>query len=157
MLSLHFMTQGRLWEGKFSYLSKNLENVAPKRPRPKLFVNKNAIKSKFGNYANTVGNFQIGWERLREFGHRAWKFLRFGSSHTGSRTSGTSLDETWKWNQGESWDIMKQPKGREAGYILMRGVFSVGGRLSLMVMRNTVMERSAEIPSVTFSPDSDGT
>ena len=41
--------------------------------------------------------------------------------------------------------------------ILMRGVFSVGGRLSLMVMRNTVMERSAEIPSVTFSPDSEGT
>ena len=39
----------------------------------------------------------------------------------------------------------------------MSGVFSVGGRLSLMVMRNTVMERSAEMPSVTFSPDSEGT
>lgn len=39
----------------------------------------------------------------------------------------------------------------------MSGVFSVGGRLSLMVMRNTVMERRAEIPRVTFSPDSDGT
>jgi hypothetical protein len=42
-------------------------------------------------------------------------------------------------------------------YSLMRGVFSVGGRLSLIVMRNTVIERSAEIPSVTFSPLSDGT
>jgi len=33
----------------------------------------------------------------------------------------------------------------------MRGVFSVGGRDSLMVMRKTVMERSAEIPRVTFT------
>lgn len=39
----------------------------------------------------------------------------------------------------------------------MSGVFSVGGRLSLMVIKKTVMERSAEMPSVTFSPDSDGT
>ena len=39
----------------------------------------------------------------------------------------------------------------------MRGVFSVGGRLSLMVIRKTVMESRAEIPRVTFSPDSDGT
>ncbi len=39
----------------------------------------------------------------------------------------------------------------------MRGVCSVGGRLSLMVIRNTVMESRAEMPRVTFSPDSDGT
>ena len=39
----------------------------------------------------------------------------------------------------------------------MRGVFSVGGRLSLIVIRNTVIDRRAEIPRVTFSPDSDGT
>lgn len=39
----------------------------------------------------------------------------------------------------------------------MRGVFSVGGSVSLMVMRNTVIDKSADIPSVTFSPDSDGT
>ena len=42
-------------------------------------------------------------------------------------------------------------------YLLINGVFSVGGRLSLIVMRNTVMDKSADIPSVTFSPDSDGT
>ena len=42
-------------------------------------------------------------------------------------------------------------------FLLMRGVFSVGGRLSLMVIRKTVMERRAEIPRVTFSPDSEGT
>jgi hypothetical protein len=39
----------------------------------------------------------------------------------------------------------------------MSGVFSVGGRLSRMVMRKTVMESNAEMPRVTFSPDSDGT
>lgn len=39
----------------------------------------------------------------------------------------------------------------------MSGVFSVGGSDSLMVMRKTVMERRAEIPRVTFSPDSLGT
>ena len=59
-----------------------MENLALKRPRPKLFVNKNAIKRNFGNYSNKVGNFQIGWERLWEFGRWAWEFLRFGSSHT---------------------------------------------------------------------------
>ena len=42
-------------------------------------------------------------------------------------------------------------------YLLIRGVFSVGGRLSLIVIRNTVIDKRAEIPSVTFSPDSDGT
>jgi hypothetical protein len=33
----------------------------------------------------------------------------------------------------------------------MRGVFSVGGRDSLMVMRKTVMESRAEIPRVTYA------
>ena len=41
------------------------------------------IISNFGNYTNKVGNFQIGWERLREFCHWVWEFLHFGSSHTG--------------------------------------------------------------------------
>jgi hypothetical protein len=43
--------------------------------------------------------------------------------------------------------------------IQISGVFSVGGRLSLIVMtmRKTVMDRRAEIPSVTFSPESHGT
>jgi hypothetical protein len=39
----------------------------------------------------------------------------------------------------------------------MRGVFSVGGKLSRMVMRKTVIDSKAEIPRVTFSPDSEGT
>ncbi len=34
---------------------------------------------------------------------------------------------------------------------LMRGVFSVGGSDSLMVMRKTVMESRAEIPRVTYT------
>ena len=38
---------------------------------------------------------------------------------------------------------------------LMSGVFSVGGKLSLMVMRKTVIESRAEMPKVTFSPDSE--
>jgi hypothetical protein len=33
----------------------------------------------------------------------------------------------------------------------MRGVFSVGGSDSLMVMRKTVMESRAEIPRVTYA------
>ena len=37
-------------------------------------------------------------------------------------------------------------------YSLIRGVFSVGGRLSLMVIRKTVIERRAEIPRVTCQP-----
>lgn len=40
---------------------------------------------------------------------------------------------------------------------LMSGVFSVGGRVSRIVIKKTVIDKSAEIPSVTFSPDSDGT
>lgn len=40
---------------------------------------------------------------------------------------------------------------------LISGVFSVGGKVSRMVIRNTVMERRAEMPRVTFSPDSEGT
>ena len=47
--------------------------------------------------------------------------------------------------------------GGQWQFLLMRGVFSVGGRLSLMVIRKTVMDSRAEIPRVTFSPDSDGT
>jgi hypothetical protein len=39
---------------------------------------------------------------------------------------------------------------RKKIYSLMRGVFSVGGRDSLMVMRKTVMESRAEIPRVTY-------
>jgi hypothetical protein len=39
----------------------------------------------------------------------------------------------------------------------MRGVFSVGGKLSRMVIKKTVIESKAEMPKVTFSPDSDGT
>ena len=42
-------------------------------------------------------------------------------------------------------------------YSLINGVFSVGGSVSRIVIRKTVIERSAEIPRVTFSPDSDGT
>ena len=39
----------------------------------------------------------------------------------------------------------------------MRGSFSeVGGMLSPMTIRKTVMESSVVIPSVTFSPLSDG-
>jgi hypothetical protein len=41
--------------------------------------------------------------------------------------------------------------------LLIKGVFSVGGRLSLMVIRKTVIESKALMPRVTFSPDSDGT
>lgn len=41
--------------------------------------------------------------------------------------------------------------------ILINGVFSVGGKLSLIVMRKTVIDNNAEIPRVTFSPDSEGT
>lgn len=42
-------------------------------------------------------------------------------------------------------------------YLLIKGVFSVGGKVSRIVIRNTVIESSALMPSVTFSPDSDGT
>ena len=42
-------------------------------------------------------------------------------------------------------------------HLLIKGVFSVGGRLSLIVIRKTVIDKSAEIPKVTFSPDSEGT
>ena len=37
-------------------------------------------------------------------------------------------------------------------YSLISGVFSVGGRLSRMVIRKTVIERRAEIPRVTCKP-----
>lgn len=42
-------------------------------------------------------------------------------------------------------------------FLLINGVFSVGGNVSRIVMRNTVIESNALIPKVTFSPDSDGT
>lgn len=42
-------------------------------------------------------------------------------------------------------------------YLLIKGVFSVGGKVSRIVMRNTVIDNNALIPRVTFSPDSDGT
>ena len=37
-----------------------------------------------GNFGHKLGRLlvQTGWERLWEFGHWAWEFLRFGSSHT---------------------------------------------------------------------------
>jgi hypothetical protein len=41
--------------------------------------------------------------------------------------------------------------------LLINGVFSVGGRLSRMVIKKTVMDSSELMPSVTFSPDSAGT
>ena len=41
--------------------------------------------------------------------------------------------------------------------ILMSGVFSVGGKLSLIVIKKTVIDRRALMPRVTFSPLSDGT
>lgn len=41
--------------------------------------------------------------------------------------------------------------------LLMSGVFSVGGRLSRMVIKKTVIDSRALIPNVTFSPDSEGT
>ena len=34
--------------------------------------------------------------------------------------------------------------------LLIRGVFSVGGRLSRIVIKKTVIERRAEIPRVTW-------
>ena len=83
-------------EEKIHHLIKFFENLALKRPRPKLFVNKNAIKSNFGNYTNKVGNFQIGWERLWEFGHWAWEFLRFGSSEA-APTTATHLSRSFAW------------------------------------------------------------
>jgi len=48
-------------------------------------------------------------------------------------------------------------KGLNLFYLQISGVFSVGGKLSRIVMRKTVIESKAEMPSVTFSPESDGT
>lgn len=50
-------------------------------------------------------------------------------------------------------DVYKELRGDS----LIRGVFSVGGSVSLIVMRKTVILRRALIPKVTFSPDSEGT
>ena len=52
------------------------------RPKQNMFVNKNAIKSDFGNISDKVGISHIGWELLWEFGNWAWEFLCFGSSNT---------------------------------------------------------------------------
>ena len=53
------------------------------RPKQNMFVNKNAIKSDFGNISDKVGISHIGWELLWEFSNWAWEFLCFGSSNTG--------------------------------------------------------------------------
>lgn len=42
-------------------------------------------------------------------------------------------------------------------FLLISGVFSVGGRVSRIVIRKTVIDRRALMPRVTFSPDSEGT
>ena len=60
----------------------NLRNFVHERPKQNMFVNKNAIKSDFGNISNKVGISHIGWELLREFGNWVWEFLYFGSSNT---------------------------------------------------------------------------
>jgi len=39
----------------------------------------------------------------------------------------------------------------------MSGVFPVGGSVSRIVIKKTVIESKAEIPNVTFSPESGGT
>ena len=62
---------------------KNLRNFVHERPKQNMFVNKNAIKSDFGNISDKVGISHIGWELLWEFGNLAWEFLCFGSSNTG--------------------------------------------------------------------------
>ena len=49
----------------------------------KLFVNKNAIKSKFGNILEKVGISRNGWELFWEFQDFQWEFHSFGSSNTG--------------------------------------------------------------------------
>ena len=48
----------------------------------KLFVNKNAIKSKFGNILEKVGISQNGWEFFWEFQGFEWEFHSFGSNNT---------------------------------------------------------------------------
>ena len=69
--------------GKILPFDKNLRNFVHERPKQNMFVNKNAIKSDFGNISDKVGISHIGWELLWEFGNWAWEFLCFGSSNTG--------------------------------------------------------------------------
>ena len=66
---------------KFPF-DKNLRNFVHERPKQNMFVNKNAIKSDFGNISDKVGISHIGWELLWEFGNWAWEFFCFGSSNT---------------------------------------------------------------------------
>ena len=61
-------------------IDKNLRNFVHERPKQNMFVNKNAIKSDFGNISDKVGISHIGWELLWEFGNSAWDFLCFGST-----------------------------------------------------------------------------
>ena len=53
------------------------------RPVEKLIVNKNAIKTKFGNIFEKVGIYQNGWELFWEFQDLEWDFHGFGSNNTG--------------------------------------------------------------------------
>ena len=52
------------------------------RTAENLFVNKNAIKSKFGNILEKVGISQNGWELFWEFQDFEWEFHSFGSNNT---------------------------------------------------------------------------
>ena len=52
------------------------------RLEEKLFVNKNAIKTKFGKILGKVGISQNGWELFWEFQDFEWEFHSFGSSNT---------------------------------------------------------------------------
>ena len=62
---------------------KNLRNFVHERPKQNMFVNKNAIKSKFGNILEKVGISQNGWEFFWEFQGFEWEFHRSRSSNTG--------------------------------------------------------------------------
>ena len=59
-----------------------------------MFVNKNAIKSDFGNISDKVGMSHIGWDLLWEFGNWAWEFLCFGSSNTAYKIG----SKVFKWS-----------------------------------------------------------
>ena len=54
---------------------KNLRNFVDERPKQNMFVNKNAIKSNFGNISDKVGNSHIGWELLWELDNWAWEYI----------------------------------------------------------------------------------
>ena len=82
-----FPDSSEMKERKKFPFDKNLRNFVHERPKQNMFVNKNAIKSDFGNISDKVGISHIGWELLWEFGNWAWEFLCFGSSNTGRKTS----------------------------------------------------------------------